>query len=81
VEIKLLKVMDATNIGTAILAGVGAGLFKDAADGVSRMVKFTDIIKPIADNGVKYNKIYKIYREIYNVFNDSGIFKMLSQAT
>ena len=81
VEIRLLKVMDATNIGTAILAGVGSGLFKDAADGVARMVKFTGIIKPIDGNVVKYNKIYEIYKEIYNVFNGSGIFKKLSVAT
>jgi len=81
VEIKLLKVTDATGIGTAILAGVGSGLFKNAEEGVAKMVKFTDIIKPIAQNVEKYNKIYKIYKEIYEVFNDKGIYRKLSLLT
>jgi glycerol kinase len=38
VEIKRLKVSDATIVGAVILAGVGAEIFADVVDGVNKVV-------------------------------------------
>jgi xylulokinase len=79
VEIKRLKVSDATIIGAAILAGVGAGIFGDVVEGVEKIVSYTDVIKPIPENVEKYNKIHKVYRNMYNALNNSSVFSQLSE--
>ena len=78
VEIKRLKVSDATILGAAVLAGVGAGLFASAEEGVAQLVHFTDKIQPIPENVAKYNAIYAVYKNIYNACNEKGIYTQLS---
>jgi xylulokinase len=78
VEIKRLKVSDATILGAAVLAGVGAGLFKSAEEGVAQLVHYTDKIQPIAENVAKYNAIYAVYKNMYNACNEKGIYTQLS---
>jgi xylulokinase len=77
-EIRRLKVSDATIIGAAVLAGVGAQIFKDAAQGVAKMVSYTDVIKPISENVVKYDEIYQIYRNLYEALAQKYVYRQLS---
>lgn len=78
VEIKRLKVPDATIVGAAILAGVGVGVFGDAVEGVKKLVKYTGAIKPIPENAEKYDKVYEVYKNMYNVFNENRVYAQLS---
>ena len=78
VEVKQLKVEDATIVGAAILAGVGVKKFSDARDGVSKMVNYIDTIKPDSENAAKYQKVYEVYTSAYEAMNHSGMYKKLS---
>ena len=78
VEVKQLKVEDATIVGAAILAGVGVKKFSDARDGVSKMVNYIDTIKPDSENAAKYQKVYEVYTSAYEAMNSSGMYKKLS---
>ena len=78
VEVKQLKVEDATIVGAAILAGVGVKKFSDAREGVSKMVNYIDTIKPDSKNAEKYQKVYEVYTSAYESMNSSGMYKKLS---
>jgi xylulokinase len=72
-----LEVPDASIIGVAALAAIGAGIFKSTKEGVSRMVRLKDEIKPIPANVAVYNKIFPIYRDVYYALNEKGIYSKL----
>ncbi len=81
VEVKQLKIEDATIVGAAILAGVGAGLFNDAREGVQKMVQFVDVIRPNQAAAAVYDKVYQIYKESYLALSGNGIYTKLSELT
>ncbi len=78
VEVKQLKVEDATIVGAAILAGVGVKKFSDAREGVAKMVNYIDTIKPDSENAAKYQKVYEVYTSAYEAMNSSSMYKKLS---
>lgn len=78
VEVKQLKIGDATIVGVAILAGVGVGVFPDARAGVEKMVGFTETVHPNPGNVAVYNKSYQVYTAAYQALQSQGVFKMLS---
>jgi xylulokinase len=51
--------------GAALLAGVRAGVFEDAADAVARCVRVRDRIEPDADWAPAYERGYERYRLLY----------------
>jgi xylulokinase len=80
ITINILEVADATIIGAAVLGGVGAGVFRDVKDGVSKMVKFKDTVEPVSENVELYNKTYEAYVNAYDalapeVFGEIGELK------
>lgn len=77
-KIRRLRVSDATIIGAAVLAGVGAGVFRDAVEGASRLVHFTDTVEPIPENVEKYDRVYSVYKDIYTVLDQAAIYRRLS---
>jgi sugar (pentulose or hexulose) kinase len=78
VEIYKLKVSEATTLGAAILGGVGAGLFRDAAEGVSHIVHYEEAVLPIREHVEKYEGLYDAYRNIHGALTEHGSYKMLS---
>lgn len=64
-----------TTLGAAILAGVGVKIFDDVKQACD-MIKKNDKYMPIMENGLKYSKYYKIYKELYNSLKNN--FKTLS---
>lgn len=46
VPIRKLEIPDATIVGAAVIAGVGAGWFNDVAEGVNSMVRYLETIEP-----------------------------------
>lgn len=59
-----LKVPNATLVGAAIFAGIGAGLFRDVADGVAKMVGLEAPVEPIPENREVYQKRYETYKHL-----------------
>lgn len=55
-----------SSLGSAMLAGVALGVFKDACDAVNKCVKFTSVTKPNYENTEKYRKIFAEYKKIHD---------------
>ncbi len=60
-------------LGVALLAGVGAGIYKDEETAVADIIKVTHTQHP---QDVDYTKNYEIYKKLYAANKD--LFKMLS---
>ena len=56
-----------SSLGSAMLAGIACGVFKDAAEAVKKCVKFKRSVTPIFENTKKYKEIFKIYKKIHDV--------------
>ncbi|MCO6449815.1 MAG: xylulokinase [Caldilineales bacterium] len=60
------RTVEAAAVGAAMLAGIGADVFADAADAVRRVVRWHDeIIPPQPANVARYQQIYNIFTELY----------------
>lgn len=57
------KVTDAS-FGTALIAGVGIGVFKDFSDAANRCIQKADTLLPNDSNHQYYEKQFKYYQEI-----------------
>ncbi len=64
------------SLGVALLAGVGAGLYKSVPEACDRTVKAIDTQTPIADNAALYEQVYAVYRSAYPPLKD--VFARLS---
>jgi xylulokinase len=64
VPITPLKVPNATLVGAAIFAGIGAGVFRDVADGVAKMVRLEAPVDPIPANTEVYRVRYETYTRL-----------------
>ena len=63
-------------VGAAILAGIGAGHFKNAEEACSSIIKPVSVTEPIKDNVSRYEDFYGTYRSLYATLKDT----FLSQA-
>jgi xylulokinase len=57
--------------GSALLAGVGASVYTNVEEAVSRCVSTTGKTEPIQENVRRYTGIYSIYRDLYGVLQPS----------
>ena len=55
-----------SSLGSAMLAGVAVGVFKDTTDAVKKCVKEKEITYPNPENTAKYRKIFEIYKKIHD---------------
>ncbi len=55
-----------SSFGSAMLAGVAIGIFKDPKDAISRCVKEKDITYPNPENTAKYKEIFAVYKKIHD---------------
>jgi D-xylulose kinase len=72
---------EATSLGAAILAGVGAGIYKGVADAADKMVAITEKYLPNNENLQLYSKLFDIYERTYKALSDEKIFEGLSAIT
>ncbi|GAB4338933.1 MAG: xylulokinase [Candidatus Abyssubacteria bacterium] len=72
-----LKVKDAAPFGAALLAGIGAKVFRDFGEAVQKTVRHEDDIAPIAGNVTRYNDMYPLYRELYSA--NARIFQRIAE--
>ncbi|KAB2334735.1 autoinducer-2 kinase [Cytobacillus depressus] len=66
VPVKVPVVKEAAALGTALFAGIGAGVYPNIHDAVQPIVKWERVFSPNMDNHKKYQSIYKYWRVIYN---------------
>ncbi len=64
-------------LGVAILAGVGAGLYKSVPEACRAMIHCNPAQEPIVENVPKYAKVYEVFKQLYKANKD--IFKALGQ--
>jgi autoinducer 2 (AI-2) kinase len=63
--VRVPAVKEATGLGAAILAGYGAGIFKDIKNAVSQLVRIDKTYQPNMENHAIYNKLYAPWRKVY----------------
>ncbi len=63
--VKVPVVKEATALGAAILAGVGAGIYKDVEEGVSKSVRIESVFTPNPLNKPIYDELYTKWKDIY----------------
>jgi xylulokinase len=69
--IRLEQVADhpGSSLGAAFCAGMGVGAFK-RWDEVERYIKISTITQPDPENHIRYQKLFRLYREIYESLKD-----------
>ena len=55
-----------SSLGSAMLAGIAAGVFEDVSDAVNKCVKEKDITYPNPENTEKYRKVYETYKKVHD---------------
>ena len=73
-EIHPLQVPNATLVGAAIFAGIGAGVFRDVSEGVAKTVRFAEAVRPIPENLDVYRKRYETYKHLCSALTANGTF-------
>lgn len=53
-------------LGAAMIAAVGLGWYADFDSCAARFVKIRQTYRPIAENVVKYEALYQLYRQVYS---------------
>ena len=54
------------SFGSALIAGVGIGLFPDVRTAAERCVQFEESIMPSVENHEKYQRYFSIYQKIHD---------------
>lgn len=65
VEIEVPEVQECTALGAALLAGIGAGIYKNAKDAVNQTFRVGQKVIPQGGTTAIYDRLYKIYRSLY----------------
>ncbi|WP_205136354.1 autoinducer-2 kinase [Virgibacillus halotolerans] len=74
--VKVPVVKESTALGAAICAGIGAKVYKDFNDAISKVVRFEKDFKPIEENRSDYDKYYNKWKNIYQEqlsISDNGL--------
>lgn len=58
-------------LGVALLAGVGAGVYRSVAEACDAAIKVVHVQQPIDENVSVYDKYYEIYTALYSALKDS----------
>ena len=64
-EVVCMNIDEGPGAGAAIMAGVGAGYFKDVAEGCRAILSLGDITVPIRENVKVYDDFYQTYHDLY----------------
>lgn len=65
-EIQEINTNQGGGLGAAILAAVGAGLYSTVEEGCEKIIKVVHLVKPIQENVSSYQKVYPLYKQLYN---------------
>jgi len=70
-EVSTVASKEGPALGVAILAGVGAGIYKSVEEGCSRTVRKNSTQKPVKENSEIYDRYYSVYRNLYPALKQS----------
>lgn len=68
--VELTEVTELGALGAAMCSGIGAGLFKDCNDAVSKCVKIKKTYKPDKNKILDYENAFKKWQKYYKVTNE-----------
>ena len=68
--VELTEVSELGALGAAMCAGIGAGLFTDCYDAVTKCVKVTKVYQPDEKKVPDYEAAFKVWERCYNVSNE-----------
>ena len=60
-----LKTGDAGTVGSAMLTGIAAGMFRDLSDAAAHMVQAAETYEPRPEKHREYMQVYERYKEVY----------------
>jgi autoinducer-2 kinase len=66
IPVKVPVEKEAAALGTAIMAGLGAGLYPNLESAIHTLVKWERVHSPNLENHQKYKTIYKKWRKVYS---------------
>ena len=70
-------VVSDASYGSALLAGVGTGLYSDVVDAVKKCTRIERVYEPKKENNEKYKELFKFYLDIHD--NLKNIYAKLNQ--
>lgn len=70
-KVRTIESEEGPALGAAILAGVGAGIFKSIESACESYIQKDKEIRPNQDNHIIYNKYYDIYQKLYKDLENS----------
>ena len=73
----LKPVVSDASYGSALLAGVGTGLYSDVVDAVKKCTRIERVYEPKKENNEKYKELFKFYLDIHD--NLKNIYAKLNQ--
>lgn len=65
ITLRITKSSD-SSLGSAMLAGIAVGIFKDAKSAADLCIKTEDTVYPNPENTAKYRKIFEKYKKIHD---------------
>jgi len=65
IPLKIPVVKEATALGAAIVAGVGVGIYPNAAEAATALVRYDRVVEPRGENRAVYDEAYQRWREAY----------------
>jgi autoinducer-2 kinase len=81
--VRIPAIKESTALGAAIYAGVGAGLYDDAARTATEIVRFDRTVEPRAEDVAAYEDLYGRWRELYRrslELSEAGLVRPLWRA-
>ena len=69
--VRVPEVADLACVGAAVLAGVGSGIYKDAAEGYSRLAVQECVLQPDPEQAARYAKLFEEYKKIAATLGDA----------
>ena len=70
-NVKTMRSNEGVALGAAILAGVGAGIYKSVEDGCDRILAVKQEVQAKAENTKQYEKVYALYTSLYPALRQS----------
>lgn len=64
-EMVTINALEGPAFGVALLAGVGAGIYKTVEEACQETITVVDSIKPVPNHVVFYDRYYQVYRSLY----------------
>jgi len=64
-KVTTLNIEEGPAYGAALIAGVGSGIYGSVEEACSKTIKEDSKINPIKENVKRYEKIYEIYKSLY----------------